>query len=332
MNKAPAFLKLRDLDLSLALAPQPRIAGHFLLIASKLDGTQRVVAEFENLITDVGLNRMGIGAFRNLCVVGTGSAVPAELDTQLQTTVARTATGAPSVPGGTTQVAASPYWAQTNTGFRFSAGAAAGNLTEVGIGWSTGPLLSDYQLWSRALIKDELGDPISVTILGDEVLDVYYSMRIYPPLVDATYQVTIGGELYDCISRAASINSTSNWYVYSDRIQFISLPGGSGYGVFNGAIGAMTGQPSGVASYTYVSPSNAAYSNNSLVQDGTLNWNLDQGNVTGGIRSIYYQTHVGAYQTQFTLVTPRGDGTTTINNDNTKVLSIAFRVGWARRP
>lgn len=330
MNKAPAFLKYRDLRVELP-AQKAQIGGRFTLIATKLDGSQRKVAEFDNLLTDGGLNRMGIGAFRDICVVGTGSNAPNVLDTQLQSTTSRTSTGAPSVPGGSAQPS-SPWYAQTNAGFRFSVGAAAGNLTEVGMGWSLGGGLTDYQLWSRALIKDEFGAPIAVTILADEVLDVYYAMRIYPPIVDAAYTVTIGGELYNAISRAANVNSVPNWYVTSQRVQFISLPYGSGFGVHAGVLGPISSSPSGITSYSYTSPSNDAYSNNSLQQDGVLNWGLDQGNIAGGIRSVYYQTMVGAYQTQFTLVTPRGDGTTTINKDATKVLSISFRVGWARRP
>jgi hypothetical protein len=343
MNPIP-FLKLRDLHVELPLALRPSIAGRFTMYASKVDGSRRKVAEFDadwsvarklaefdNLITDGGLNRMGIGDFRTTCIVGTGSAAPAVTDSQLQSTTARTQTGAPNIPG-TSYTAGPPPYMTSNTGFRFSVGAAAGNLTEVGMGWTTGALLTDYALWSRALIKDELGAPTSVTILSDEVLDVYYAMRIYPPTVDATYQVTIAGELYDCISRAMAINSTLNWNVPSSRVLFTSLPGGAGFGVHGGAIGTTVGTPSGVASYSYTSPSNSAYSNNSLQQDGLLSWGLDLGNIAGGIRSVSYQTSVGAYQTQFTLVTPRGDGSTTINKDNTKVLSIGFRVGWARRP
>lgn len=330
MNKPP-FLKLRDLCVELP-SKKAFVAGRFTLIARKLDGTQRKLAEFDNLVTDAGLNRMGVGNFRELCVVGTGSAVPAVTDTQLQSTTARTSSGAPSVPGSSTQTTTPPFWAQTNAGFRFGVGAAAGNLTEVGIGWSTGGLLTDYQLWSRALIKDELGTPIAVTVLGDEVLDVYYAMRIYPPATDAAYTVTIAGEVYNAISRASNINNTQNWFVTGSRVLFTSLPGGGGYGVMNGNIGGVTASPSGLSTFSYISPSNNAYSNNSLIQDGILSWGLDLGNLTGGIRSVYYQTGVGAYQTQFNLVTPRGDGSTTIDKDNTKVLSISFRVGWARRP
>lgn len=316
-------MKTKRIEIEL-LAPKPRLRGFFKLVATKLDGSQRVLAEFENMITDVGLNQMGIADFRNICVVGTGSNVPVEVDTQLQTTTARTSTGAPSIPGATAQVSP-PYYTQTNTGFRFAVGVAAGNLTEVGIGWSTGAGLTDYTLWARALIKDELDAPTTVTVLSDEVLDVYYAMRIYPPTVDEEYSIVISGVTHDCITRAAAVTSTQAWYVPSNRVLFLGLGSGSAQsGVFNGAIGLITGTPSGLNSYTYGSHiSNQGYSNNSLVQDATYSWGLDQGNVSGYIKSILYQSRVGQYQTEFDPV---------IEKDATKVLSVAFRVGWARRP
>jgi hypothetical protein len=309
------------------------VEGRIRMVATKLDGSQRTLADFRNLITDAGLNRMGIGQFRNTCVVGTGSNAPSVSDSQLQTTRARTSANAPNIPGATAQ-SSPPYFAQTSTGFRFSVGSASGNLTEVGIGWSTGSGLNDYQLWSRALIKDENGNPTTVTVLGDEVLDIYYSMRIYPPTLDETYQINIGGETYNCISRAASVTSTLHWGVPNERVLFTSLPGGVGVTTTNGLIGAITGSPSGnsVSFSSSASITNLGYVNNSLQQDATFNWGLDQGNLPGGIRSVHYQTLVGAYQTQFTRTTPRDDGTTTIDKDNTKVLSIGFRVGWGRRP
>ncbi len=240
---------------------------------------------------------------------------------------------APNVPGGAIQ-SSPPYYSTTSAGFRFSAGTASGNLTEVGVGWLPGsgmpPAPNDYQLWSRALILDGLGSPTSVTILGDEVLDVFYSIRIYPPTTDAEYDISISGETYNCISRAANVTTFNDWNVPSSRVQFIGVPGNYGSVVYAGTIGAITGSPSGLNAAAGSSYANADYSNNSLQQDATYSWGLDAGNVTGGIRSVYYRTNVGAYQTQFTLPTPREDGTVTIPKTRDSTLSIGFRVGWAR--
>jgi hypothetical protein len=321
------LLKYKDLLIEVP-ERRARVAGHFTLVITKPDGSSRIAADFDNLITDGGLERMGIGTFRNICAVGTGSVAPSVSDVQLNSTRAWTAGGAPNVPGASAQTSP-PYYTTNHAGFRFGQGAASGSLTEVGVGWNTGNGLGDYALWSRALIVNELDEPTAITILGDEVLDVYYSMRIYPPTDDVLYTVTIQDEVYDCISRAASVTASNQWYVPSGRVQFTSLPGGTAQGVFSSTIGAITGSPSGFSRYN-AGWTNEAYFAASLRQDSVFSWGLDQGNVTGGIRSVYYQTSVGAYQTQFTLPTPRGDGTVTIPKDNNKVLSISFRVGWDR--
>lgn len=320
-------------DIAAELAPRKvQVGGMFKMVATKLDGTQRTLAVFSdsdmrvdhwfsNLVTDVGLNQMGIGAFRNLCVVGTGSNAPTATDVQLQTTRARTGNSAPNIPGTTAQ-STPPYFTQTNTGFRFSVGSASGNLSEVGIGWSTGSGLTDYQLFARALIKDQDDNPTTVTVLGDEVLDVYYALRIYPPTEDVEYSININDTPYNCISRAASVTSIQHWAVPSGRVQFTAFVFGTAPVVYNGNIGSITAAPSGQSAFN-ASINNLAYSNNSLRQDATLSWGLDQGNVSGGIRSVYYQTSVGAYQTQFDPPIPK---------TNVDVVSVSFRVGWARRP
>jgi hypothetical protein len=302
------------------LLPRPRVAGRFTLVVTRPDGRRRVAAEFDNMVTDGGLERMGIGSFRDACVVGTGSAVPQEADAQLEAFRARSTINAPGIPGATAQ-STPPYYIQGNTGFRFAQGAASGNLTEVGIGWALPG--AAYGLFARALIVDTLGNPTAVTVLADEVLDVYYSLRIYPPTVDATYDIVISGVTYACISRAAQVTSAISWAVPAGRVQFTGFNGSNAAPLaYNGLVGPITGGPSGVG-VANAGISNEAYSANSLRQDAVLSWGLDQGNVPGGIRSVLYQTSVGVYQTQFTPAIPK---------DNTMVLSVGFRVGWGRRP
>lgn len=63
-------------------------------------------------------------------------------------------------------------------------GVAAGNLSEVGMGWG------NSNLWNRALIKDINGNPTTITILSDEYLDVVSEIRIYPtPSVSGSFSL-----------------------------------------------------------------------------------------------------------------------------------------------
>ena len=67
-----------------------------------------------------------------------------------------------------------PYYYGGRITWRFGQGIAAGNISEVGLGWG------NSNLWNRALIKDANGNPTTITVLSDEYLDVVSEIRVYP--------------------------------------------------------------------------------------------------------------------------------------------------------
>ena len=132
-------------------------------------GKKRLLADwFPNLITNIGLDRIATNAdFMSYCHVGTNSTTPTINDTALRTFVGSTNTITTSTY---TVNSTSPYYASFIRVYRFNAGIAIGNLSEVGIGWSaTG---TGSVLFSRALILDSYGNPTTITFLSDEYLDV----------------------------------------------------------------------------------------------------------------------------------------------------------------
>jgi len=300
--------------------PRGHVAGRFKIEAVRLDGTKRLLADwFPNLILDAGLNRWGTGAIITACQVGTGSATPTESDTQLQSRVAGTSTIQASNLGAQ---GSAPYYGYQQRTFRFGAGAAAGNLAEVGVGWAT----SGAALWSRALILDGEGDPTTITVLGDEFLDVTYELRTYPPTVDGEFNITISGVEYTCVMRAASVTNGNMW-----ASEIAAAVGSSPRHstAYNGAIGAITSSPSGTSSSTPLTGVAAAYSNNSLQRDITIAFDLNTGNLAGGISAIGFSGGMGVanevlgrYQCSFSPAIPK---------DNTKTLSLEYRVEWARK-
>lgn len=174
------------------------VRGRFKMDAIKPDGTIRELAPWQdNLITDVGLNSMGGWQYRDMpsdpgsnyisdgttefCWVGSGSTPPQVTDTAPVQYVKHTRT-----MSGTSGVRSSPGDARHYTGgiriFQFNAGEATGVLAEVGLsnGRHVNPTAT-YKLWmfSRALIKNANGDPITVTVLPDEILQVTYETRMY---------------------------------------------------------------------------------------------------------------------------------------------------------
>lgn len=296
---------------------RPSVAGYYKIEATNfITGEKRVVADwFPNLITDIGLNRIGQGNIHDRCMVGAGSSLPSVLDTSLQTQVAVTTT-VQSVTHGT--VSTLPYYGWARTTYRFSMGAAAGNLSEVGVGWA------DNGVFSRSLILDGSGNPTTITILSNEFLDVTYELRCYSPTDDSIFNINLAGQMYVCTVRAA--NATSD--VWSPRFNnAVSLSGSFNTHVYSGVIGPVTGAPSG--SSTSVTATTIPYDNNSLTRRGYGVFGLEQANYAGGIQSARFVSRtrssgygIGAYQIGFSPAIPK---------DNTRTFRLDFGISWARR-
>ncbi|MCH7309623.1 hypothetical protein MMO38_16020 [Acinetobacter sp. NIPH 1852] len=152
------------------------IGATFKMRTFKADGiTTKETSEFHNIVLDTGLQRMGVGAWANVCRVGTGSSTPVVSQTQLDSTLATATTLQNSAYSMNTTT--KPYYYSIQHTFRFGEGAAAGNLTEVGLGWTQ---TGQNPCWNRALIKDANGNPTTLTVLSDEFLDVTTDIRFYP--------------------------------------------------------------------------------------------------------------------------------------------------------
>lgn len=288
-----------------------QLAGRFKIEAIKPDGTVRLLADwFENLITDNGLELFGNSStYLTYCQVGTGSTTPANGDTALVSRIAGTSTQQATSQGAQ---ASAPYFCWRQKTFRFAEGVAAGNLAEVGVGAaSTGNLLS------RALILDNMGSPTTITVLADEVLDVTYELRVYPATTDWTGTVTLDSVDYDVVGRAAGVTSNSYWTIGANGTNNVVASSSA----YNGAIGAITGLPSGSTSSTS-SFSTASYSAATLRKDATLVWGLNNGNLAGGITAIRAPFGVGNYQFSFDPAIPK---------DDTQILSLTVRNIWARK-
>ena len=297
--------------------------GLFKIEAVKLDGSKRVLADwFPNLITDIGLERMAENSgYFAWCQVGSGTTTPAVTDTALAERIAGSNTVATSSSG--TQSTA-PYYAWGRRTIEFAEGVAAGNLSEVGMGWAT-----SGSLFSRALILDGNGDPTTITVLSDEILQVTYEFRFYPKTTDDTGQVTLTGNIggtYDWIMRAANVTSTfdaTGWGVGTAGLSQFPTSNASGTIAYDGNIGDITTSPSGSSSNAS-SKSPTAYSAGSLTWQFSATWDLDRGNFATGIRSVRpAYTGIGTYQVQFDPAIPK---------TNSDTLTLTFSYSWGRRP
>lgn len=290
---------------------ESKSAGRFKFEAISSNGSVRNLGEFDNLITDIGLTRMGANSdYLNFCRVGSGSATPQFTDTSLVSQVA--GVGTPVVTDGVAPVPPYHVWAQRV--FTFVAGVAAGNLSEVGVGWSA----SGTTLFSRALILDASDNPTTITIQPDEVLRVTYVHKYFPNTTDSTGNVTLTGNLagtYSYIARPANVTTLNDWY--AARSQTSSTLSGSNF-FYGGDIGSITSIPTGARSE--VSYTSAITS--PLTAEFTLTAGADAANFAGGVKSYLVRAGIGTYQVGFTPAIPK------LNDEE---LQLKFKFSWGRK-
>lgn len=313
----------RFLEAELSACSQ--LSGRFIIEKAKADNsgnpieaTRIKVAEFDNIITNQGLNRIGTNSdWLTNIQVGSGTTPPATTDTGLASFVAGTDT---FISTASTIQSSPPYYATRTLTRRFAAGAAAGNLSEVGIGWSS----TGSSLFSRALILDGSGNPTTITVLSDEVLDVTYQLRIYPPASDASGSIVVTGiGTIATTTRAAVVTTAANWSINQNGVQGGPSTLTNFHAAYTGSIGLITAQPSGTFE-SATSASLSAYSNNSFQRDATITWGLGAANF--GINAILFSFGPGFEFGQMQV----GLGTT-ITKNSTQTLSLSARHQWARR-
>lgn len=325
------------------------VQGYFTLKKYKNDkngepilSTVETVAHFPNLITNAGLNAIGVNAGNPIETgqVGSGNNAPAFSDTQLQSRIAYTS-NRPSGIGGASGISggAEPF-AYVRTVWRFVDGQAAGNIQEVGVGQVVTNPATD-PLFSRALVLDAAGDPTSITVLSDETLDLFYEFRIYLPTTDVTGSIVLEGVSYDYTIRPIDFNSRSFgawWYALSSRAPpfnaFINQNlrwGDDPYMPCALAYAGQTLQPIDFGirdqSGSYQSASALSllpYTTNTFYRDMQVKFALGDGNVPGGVGKLLLSTGwFGGWQIVFT--------SRKVPKTDQKKWDQTFRITWARR-
>jgi hypothetical protein len=304
------------------------VSGFFMLEAVNKDtGVRRTLAPwFPNLITDMGLERMGTGGTLENCSVGSGSNPPAVTDTALQSPVATTTTI--QLNDARSAQSSPPYYGAVTHVYRFGVGVAAGNLSEVGIGWSGG-------IFSRSLIKDGLGDPTTITVLANEYLDVTYQVRLYPPTEDALFQVVSAeGVVHDCVARASRVTNDIYWpgrdpgLIGGTAFESAVRVYNSSATISNGTLGPITSSVGNITSSATTTGSGTfALSYVTYVpfsQERRVNLFVppEVGNFASGISALRLLWSLGEFQYSFD---------PPIQKLSTQTLTIGLRISWARR-
>lgn len=183
-----------------------------------------------NLITNNGLDQMATRNDRfDNCYVGSGSTTPAPGDVQLVSQIAESS----SISSTSEGIDTNENYRYFRRSYTFNEGVATGNISELGVGYSS------TSLFSRALVVDAMGSPTTITILPDEILVVTYELRLYMPLDDFLFSV----DGYDVVMRSSDIDNDNVWHSLNARIE--GQGGGSFNQAYSGSIGDVNNQPSG---------------------------------------------------------------------------------------
>lgn len=314
--------------------PSVKLGGRFRLVTSKDAECKQVVEDtgfFDNLITNTGMNRIGTVTttsaspavvFNTLCgrfVVGSGSAEPQFTDTALQSPVAFASTDPERVSESSNY---DRGWYEITVRHQFGQGQAAGNLSEIGIQLTntSGPL------WSRALILDGSGNPTTITVLPDDFLTCYYTLRIMIPKEDAVFNIDVD---YDDEGIVPTVVTGRPLNANSSAIS-------SGWGLspmYTGNINSPLAYSGGLNAPTAAVPLGSAIGGNitetstypPYVQDSferfyTISLSLSQLNSTE-IRTVRARRMLGYWQLEFDPPLQKAD---------TQTMSITFGYSWAR--
>lgn len=316
-----------------SFGPRVSVAGFVRMQVIRSDGSiKHDTGEFPNLITDTGMNRMGIANgesgyfFLNYgrCHVGTGNTAPAFTDTALVSPLAQVQ--AVSGNPARTVSSGSPYWGQTRFQYDFAIGAVVGNVAEVGFSpWSETTAPGNH-LSARALIVDEFGAPTTITVLSDELLRVFYTRRVYMNESDVLQTIDISGTPYDTILRPADVDNVYHWARFDDG--FIKATGGSFvYSTFirNGDIVTdLREEPTSTGGYSVAGNGFSVadpYVPGTFYRDVESHYGVTSGNFPTGIKSYTMSCGFGYWQVSFTPAIPKLD---------TQLLKIKARISWAR--
>lgn len=299
-----------------------------------LSEAEVVLPWFHNLITNKGLDEIEInGNQLTACRIGTGNATPNVTDQFLQTQVGATTTA--GTGNNATGVAIDNSYIYTRKSRRFAAGTIAGlNLSEVAMAREVG---AATPVFSRALLTDALGNPLTIVLLPDEVLDVIYELRLYITNADVVVNVSIDGVASTVTMRPHTWPNGAAWLGRANNIGngiFPShLQGGTvtlGCQANQVAIGVSNGGSSGSGNTGGTGTYKAAYVSGSRQRTMTVNVGLTVANFAGGI-GAFVMSADGSWWTD---ASPPGEWSwgfnPKLNKDNNRVAQIIVGFTWDR--
>jgi hypothetical protein len=307
---------------------QTKIAGKYKLAIKRGDDIVQETPWFHNTILDQGLDRMGTTQGATVvgsAQVGTGTTPPATTQTALTDFLAGV-TGSAN-PSSTVSSGSPNYQSLKTWIFTFPQGAVVGTIAEVGVGWAA---TAGSNLFSRELIRDSGGGPITLSLTAIDQLIVYYELTFTPTLTDGSGSVVLDSITYNYTSRilrAASFASSTTNVLIGQSLARITNVLTYQSGTTLAAITANTPNGTAISSGGASSIATVSYTSGNYYLDKTIFWDVGRANHAGGIGALYIEllaqlTGPEIYY-QMVFATP-------IPKDNTQQLTLVLRFSWAR--
>lgn len=295
------FVEAHEIEL-----PKPKVFGRIRLQKFNRYGTLIAENEFDNLITNLGLDSAALGGanWPSCLKVGTGTAAPSFTDTTLGAQVASTTTRASEVAAN---ASALNQPATTTNTYTFALGAINANLTEVGIGDT------NTSCHARALIVDQNGNPTSFPVSSDEQLKVSYIRGHYGPQADIVTTQSLSGTSYNVTIRAYNVKADDHPFgLQGGSVGYMRLSSQTTLPAYGGSVTLTGGANS-------TSCSNSTYGSGTHYMDFSGTWAAGNGTGTFPMLDIMLQGMELAV-----LYSP------SIVKGATQSLTLPFRVSWDR--
>lgn len=269
-------------NISAMSAPSVGIAGEVRCVVTKADGTVKTDTSYQkNLILNQGLDFLGGGKGSDIntyCAIGSGNSAPAITQTNLDAYITQSEGIGTTSDYSYVDKGDNLYRMWEQKMYRFT-GLADVNISEVGL-VSTGTTSTNYYLTTRALIKDSVGAPTSISVKTGETLDIYYKIHKVIDTRDKAFVINVldgnGGSVpYNVIVRPANVGKS---------IHNVSKPIG-----FISDIGANLNDIVSKENYpasSYMTNKTSLLSYLSGSYKGTLKINLALGDANTGIRNV----------------------------------------------
>lgn len=300
----------------------------------ELSEPEVIVPWYHNNITAVGLDMLGSGDGGDklaYCRIGTGNTAPADTDVGLAAQVGYAITAGAN--HNTVGLALDGSYIYRRVVKQFAAGSINGlNLAEVAFApQSTG------NVFSRELIRDAGGNPITITLDGDEILSVLYELRYYLPANDATVAATIDGSPNTVTIRYCKLEAQLLRFAPS-----IGIPFSLRRDIYNeysmqGVARESNTLPSASVGWNYSTPvpstiTYPTYVAGSYTKKATLNYAIGDANFATGIGSIFVGHLESGGDSRYDINWPAVGYAfaTKLNKTSARKATVTISISWAK--